>query len=229
MKLTTLPGVFEPRSDSWSLAEALRAEGLGPATSVLDLCTGSGVLAVTAALAGAGDVVAIDLSRRAVLSARLNARRNGVRVRALRGDLLGPVKGRRFDVIVSNPPYLPAPDDRLPRHRASRAWEAGRDGRALIDRICAQAPEHLRPGGRLLLMHSSVCGPDATLRALRGAGLEAAVAARRRGRLGPLLADRVDLLASRGLLPDGRPEEELVVIRGLCPEKQPAVAAGAPV
>ena len=71
-------------------------------------------------------VTAVDISRRAVLTARLNARLNGVRVRALRGDLLAPVAGEGFDLIVSNPPYVPAET----RHAASRAPCAGLDGLA---------------------------------------------------------------------------------------------------
>ena len=62
MRIITLPGVFQPRSDTWMLAEALR-EHLRPGGHVLDLCTGSGALAVTAALHGAGRVVAVDVSR----------------------------------------------------------------------------------------------------------------------------------------------------------------------
>ena len=64
MRLITLPGVFKPHSDSWALADLL-GEYVNPGDSVLDLCTGSGVLAVAAALAGAGDVTAVDVSRRA--------------------------------------------------------------------------------------------------------------------------------------------------------------------
>src|ERR671933_1581281 len=113
MRLMTLPGVFRPRPDTWMLAAHLRAQ-LRPGATVLDLCTGSGALAVTAARAGAGAVTAVDVSRRSVLTVRLNARLNGVRVRALGGDLFAPVRGERFDVIVSNPPYLPSADGALP-------------------------------------------------------------------------------------------------------------------
>jgi ribosomal protein L11 methylase PrmA len=81
------------------LARALRAERLPAGARVLDVCTGSGLLAVTAALGGA-QATAVDLSRRAVLCADLNARLNGVRLRALRGDLFAPVRDERFDAIV---------------------------------------------------------------------------------------------------------------------------------
>jgi release factor glutamine methyltransferase len=183
---------------------------------VLDVCAGSGALAVAAALAGAREVTAVDISWRAVLTIRLNARRNGVRVEALGGDLFAPVRGRRFDVIVSNPPYLPSRRARLPARGPARAWEGGPDGRALLDRICAQAPRHLEPGGCLLVVQSSVCDPQESGRRLRAGGLASETVARRRGPLGPLLADRADLLAARGLLgEDG--DEELVVIRASRP------------
>jgi methylase of polypeptide subunit release factors len=114
VRIVTLPGVFRPHSDTWLLARCLRGQALPRAASVLDVCTGSGALAVAAARHGAGDVTAIDVSRRAVVTARINARLNRVRIRALRGDLFAPVTGERFDVIVSNPPYVPAAGDRLP-------------------------------------------------------------------------------------------------------------------
>jgi release factor glutamine methyltransferase len=216
MRLVVMPGVFRPRSDSWMLAGRLRDE-LRPGASVADVCSGSGVLAVSAAMAGAAKVTAVDVSRRAAMTARLNARLNGVSVRALRGDLLEPVAGERFDLIVSNPPYVPAADDELPASGPQRAWDAGRDGRALLDRICAQAPEHLRPGGTLLIVHSSVCGADRTVERLSERGLVAEVASRTRGPLGPLLNARAATLEDRGLLEPGSREEDIVVIRGRRP------------
>ena len=214
MRIATLPGVFRPISDTWLLARALRDQPLAPDASVLDLCTGSGALAVTAALRGVRDVTAVDVSRRAVLTARLNARLNGVRVRAVRGDLFAAVGDARFDAIVSNPPYVPAPTDDLPTRGPERAWDAGRDGRALLDRVCAEAPAHLRPGGVVLLVHSSVCGIDLTLEQLAAGGLEVDVVARERGPLGPLLSARAEELERTGALRPGEREEDVVVIRG---------------
>ena len=189
-----------------------QAWAFAPGARVLDVCTGTGHLAVAAALAGARRVVAVDISRRAVLAARLNARLNGVRVDARRGDLLAPVGGERFDLVVSNPPYLPAADGGIPTRGRARALDAGPDGRALLDRLIAGAPRVLAPGGTLLLAHSSVCGETATLAALAAAGLHPRVVARRRGPLGPQLTARAGMLEARGLLPAGRREEELLVI-----------------
>ncbi|MGN6869320.1 MAG: HemK2/MTQ2 family protein methyltransferase [Solirubrobacteraceae bacterium] len=213
MRLLPLPGVFQPPSDSFMLADQLRRERLGPGVSVLDLCTGSGHLAVVAALAGAS-AVGIDVSRRSMLSVRVNAALNGVSVTALRGDLFGPVAGRRFDVVVSNPPYLPHPDEELPERGLARAIDAGPRGRAFIDRICAQVAEHLTPGGVLLLVHSSVCGERDTLEALSARGLEAEVAYRHRGPLGPILQSRVEWLRSQGMLLPGD-QEDVIVVRAI--------------
>ena len=182
---------------------------------MLDLCTGSGALAIAAARAGAKSVTAVDVSRRAVATARVNAALNGVRVEALRGDLLRPVSGRRFDVIVSNPPYVPSEEDAVPRRGRRRAWDAGSDGRTLLDRITREARAHLSPGGTLWLVHSSVCDTGRTLESLASAGLEPTVAKSERGPLGPLLAARAPMLAQRGLIDADTGEEELVVIRAM--------------
>jgi release factor glutamine methyltransferase len=198
------------------LVRAVGQRALPPGARVLDLCTGSGAIGVAAALRGAA-VTAVDVSRRALLSAWLNARANGVRVRTRRGNLFAPVDGERFDLIVANPPYLPAASEELPTAGPARAWDAGRDGRALIDPICAAAPRHLTPGGELLVLHSSVCDVERTRAALAANGLEADVVYRHRGPLGPLLRERVELLWADRRLPAGSLEEEIVVVRGRRP------------
>jgi release factor glutamine methyltransferase len=212
MRLVTLPGVFRPISDTWLLARALDGEPLPPGARVLDLCSGSGALAVRAALGGPDrEVWAVDVSRRAVLTIRINAALNGVRVRAVRGDLFAAVAGRRFDAIVSNPPYVPAAADALPNRGRERAWDAGRDGRALLDRICTGAPAHLRPGGVLLVVHSSLLGLAPTVKVLDG--LEVDVVARETGPLGPLMRAR----RAAGLIPPDADEEDVLVVRGRNP------------
>jgi release factor glutamine methyltransferase len=216
VRLVTIPGVFRPISDSWLLADALDREPLPRGARVLDLCSGSGALAIRAALGGRDrEIWAVDVSRRAVLTVRLNAALNGVRVRAIRSDLFAAVGDAQFDVIVSNPPYVPAPEDGLPAAGARRAWDAGRDGRALLDRICAEAPRHLWPGGVVLVVHSSVLGLDTTAEALRAGGLEVDVAARERGSLGPLMEGRREYLEAAGMLAPGTRQEEVVVVRGI--------------
>jgi release factor glutamine methyltransferase len=223
MRILTLPGVFRPRSDSWLLAQRLRAE-VGPGRRVLDLCTGSGVVALSGAQAGA-DVTAVDVSRRAALTVRLNARLNGVRVDARHGDLFDAVEGT-FDVVTANPPYLPADEDEVPTSGPTRAWDAGLDGRAVLDRICAEVPARLNPGGSVLLIHSDVCGIDETRQQLAAGGLETEVVLRQIGEYGPLMRERMERLKERGALSEDAAEvEEMVIIRGRRPAEGAPIAA----
>jgi len=204
--ITPLPGVFHPRSDTWLLADIVRQQDALRGADVLELGTGSGAIAVSAAKAGAGRVTVVDVSRRALATAWLNARINGVRVTPRRGDLFAPVDGERYDIVVSNPPYLPSRD--IPARGAARAWEGGApDGRSILERICADVPRHLKPGGTVLLVHSSVNGVSRTLAALEDAGLRTSIIVRERGAVGPLLAER---------MPDLE-EEEIFVVRGRMP------------
>lgn len=127
------------------------------ARRVLDLCTGSGCLAILAARAfRAAEVDASDLSPAALAIARKNVARHrlGARVRVLASDLFGSLRGQRYDLIVSNPPYvsaaamlkLPAEYRREPR----LALAGGKDGLDLVARMLAQVDEHLEPGGMLV-------------------------------------------------------------------------------
>ena len=202
MRIITLPGVFTPRSDTWLLADVMRRAQPPRDADVLELGTGSGAIGVAAAQSGAHSVTVVDVSRRALVTAALNARLNGVRVRPRRGDLFAPVDGERFDIVVSNPPYLPS--DGIPQRGAQRAWEGGADGRAVLERICAGVADHLRPGGTVLLVHSSVNDLSRTLDALDAAGMRTDVVARERGPTGRLLSARMPELD----------EEEIYVVRG---------------
>ena len=195
------------------LADVLREHAAG--ADVLDLCTGSGILAVSAGLAGARTVTAVDVSRRAVLTAVVNGLLNGVRVRPRRGNLLDAVAGEQFDVIVANPPYLPAVSER-PRG-LERATEAGPDGRRFVDELIDRAPDHLRPGGVLLVVHSSVNGVEPSLERLERSGLDPDLAASHRGPLGPILSERAALMEQRGLIAPGQREEDVVIVRGRVP------------
>jgi len=212
MRIVRLPGVFAPRSDTWMLAEHVTRNPCVRG-SVLDVCTGSGALAISAALAAARSVTAVDVSRRALATVRVNAWLNGVSVRTRRGELLGAVPGETFDLIMANPPYLPSPAE-LPTRGTARHTEAGSDGRVLLDRLIAQAPSHLTPGGTLLVTHSSVNDEQRTLDRMRDAGLEPTVLERRRGPLGPLLAARAPALERAGLLQPGEREEDILVVAG---------------
>ncbi|MFF7153992.1 HemK2/MTQ2 family protein methyltransferase [Streptomyces sp. NPDC008139] len=209
-----MPGVYQPQQDTHLLMRAMCREAVAPGMHVLDLCTGSGALAICAARLGAR-VTAVDIAWQAVLSARANALRAGRRVRVLHGDLAGQ-RGRHdrpYDLVVSNPPYVPSPAAEPPVRGAARSWDAGHDGRAVVDRICATAPRVLAPHGVLLMVHSALCGVEATLASLAEAGLRAAVTDRELIPFGPVLRERTAWLRQAGLIDGEQDKEELVVIR----------------
>jgi release factor glutamine methyltransferase len=214
VRLLRPPGVYAPQGDSRLLVEALHSASVSSGARMLDVCTGTGVVALAGARLGAAEVHAVDLSVRAAAAARWNARLRGLRVTVHRGDFLARADGTRFDLVTANPPYVPCPGPASGRgRRRARAWDAGRDGRDCLDRLCSAAPRLLAPGGVLLMVHSALCSPERTLRLLRGAGLDAAVTARTWQPFGPVLRTRVEWLEERGLIPVGAREEELVVIR----------------
>lgn len=212
------PGVYAPQEDTDLLVGALRDEPLPDGADVLDVGTGSGALAIEAARRRGTRVTAVDVSWRAVCTARLNARLARLPVRIRHGNLFAPVRGQSFDLILANPPYVPTPEsDRAPRG-AARAWDAGRDGRLVLDRICREAPALLRPGGVLLVVHSAFSCPDRTLAHLRGSGLKASVTRRRMIPFGPVLRSREGWLRERSLVaPQDDQKEELVVVRAELP------------
>ncbi|WP_405442555.1 methyltransferase [Streptomyces avidinii] len=210
--LVALPGVYQPQADTGLLATALANEDLGPYTDVLEIGTGTGALALNAATRGAQSK-AVDVSWPVVATARLNAWIHRSPLRVLHGDFEARTTGRRFDMVVSNPPYVPAPGSRLPTRGPERAWDAGLDGRAVIDRICVDAPALLRPGGILLMVHSGICGAEATLDRLAGAGLAAKITATAIVPWGPVLRSRRSWLEQQGLAVGAEEREELVVIR----------------
>ncbi|HME50453.1 HemK2/MTQ2 family protein methyltransferase [Mycobacterium sp.] len=212
------PGVYAPQHDSRLLIEALHKTDLARERSVLDLCTGSGVVAVAAAQLGASTVTALDICPRAVRCSRANAEAAGVPVTVEMGSLADALNSGPFDVVVSNPPYVPAgrgadcgsiPADAGP----IGAWAAGDDGRLVLDPLCAAAPGLLTDGGTLLLVQSEFSAVQESIAALRAGGLEAEIFLWQLVPFGPVLTATARWLERIGRLPIGRREEELVVIR----------------
>lgn len=157
--LVVAPGVLNPRlmRSGEFLAAQLEAQ-LGTRTAeVLDMGTGSGVGAVVAAR-HARRVVAVDISPAAVRCARANVLLNRLedRVEVLEGDLFAPVAGRRFDVVLFNPPFFQG----VPRDDADRAWRST----DVAERFAARLRDHLAPGGFALVLLSSAGGAAEFLR-----------------------------------------------------------------
>ena len=159
------PAVLVPRADTETLVETVLARGGAVTTPpgqgrLLDLCTGSGAIAISLLHQLPGlTAVATDLSVDALALAARNAERNAVsaRLELRHGDLWAPVAGERFDLVVSNPPYIAsaviATLAAEVRAEPRMALDGGADGLAFYDRIVAQAAQHLVPGGLLALEH----------------------------------------------------------------------------
>lgn len=153
--------VLIPRPDTETLVmEALTLLKSQPSPRVLDLCTGSGCVAVAIAKnAPAATVTAVDISPPAAAIARKNVTRHKLeeRVSILEGDLFAPLTaGTEFDLIVSNPPYIPAAelatlDEDVRKYEPTLALDGGADGLDVIRRLLQQGRQWLRPEGTIAL------------------------------------------------------------------------------
>lgn len=154
LKFLVRPGVLIPRPETELLAEAVIRDSAGK--RVLDLCTGSGCIAVAVAVLGTpGLTAAADCSEEALRTARENAVLHSAEITFFQGDLLEPVTGE-YDIIVSNPPYICSGviDGLMPEVRDFEprpALDGGEDGLYFYRRICREAKGYLRKNGRLLL------------------------------------------------------------------------------
>lgn len=158
LSLAVDPRVLVPRPDTETLVNwALeRVDSSSNTARVLDLGTGSGAIALAiAAQRPRASMSATDASEEALAVARGNARRLGLPVRFHAGSWLAAVPGQRFDVIVTNPPYIADGDPHLAAltHEPLSALTAGADGLDDIRTIVAHAPQALLPGGWLLIEH----------------------------------------------------------------------------
>jgi len=158
LNLRVDPRVLVPRPDTETLVQwALDLlDGLPPPYEFLDLGTGSGAIALAVKSQRPGVAVhASDASESALAVARGNAERLGLAVAFQHGDWLDAVRGLRFHLIASNPPYIAEGDTHLPalRHEPPSALTAGPDGLADLRHLVNHAPDNLHPGGWLLLEH----------------------------------------------------------------------------
>jgi release factor glutamine methyltransferase len=167
--------VYEPAEDSFLFAENLEvAEG----GQVLDVGTGCGMLGILAAKK-AGGVVAVDLNPYAIRCAKENSLLNGVRgkIDFVQTSLFTALKPNAiFDLILFNAPYLPSEDCETASW-IGRAWAGGANGREVVDRFILEAPRHLKPHGRVLLMQSTLTGVEETLKKFSEQNLKATVKA----------------------------------------------------
>lgn len=177
--LVRSPFLLMPFVGMWLLSDPLSDDGdavmgPGPTTnqlarlvpwrcppSVLDVGCGAGTLALLAASRGATHAVGTDINARAIPVARFNAALNGLSAEFVAGDLFAPVGDRRFDLVLSQPPFVP----KAPESRDAVFLYGGAFGDELALSLLAQAPARLNPGGRALVLLDTPVRPDAPLHA----------------------------------------------------------------
>ena len=148
--------VLIPRQDTETLVETVLDREKDPAISILDLCTGSGCIAVSLKkLGGYSQVAASDLSDKAIGLAMRNASINDAEIRLIKSDLFKDIEGS-FDVIVSNPPYIPTEEietlsPEVRDHDPRMALDGGEDGLDIYRRIVSECGDVLNAGGRLYM------------------------------------------------------------------------------
>jgi release factor glutamine methyltransferase len=152
--------VYNPSDDSYLL---LKVVEVSPDGSLLEVGTGTGLVAVHAAKLGA-KVTAVDINPHAVDCAKRNAARNNVRLEIVHGDLFDKIPGS-FDVIAFNPPYLPG--KATSTTWIEKAWSGGEEGSEVAVRFLRDAWRHLNPGGRIYIILSSVGGLMSVLKAAK--------------------------------------------------------------
>ncbi len=172
--------VYEPAEDTFLTADYL-AQNVKETDTVLDMGTGCGILAITAAKK-ATKVIATDLNPHAVECTRFNAEANNVsnKVDVRLGDLFDSIQEtERFDLIVFNAPYLPS-ELHEEETWLGRAWAGGKNGRQLIDKFVNEAPLYLRQDGRILLTQSTLTNIDGTILKFSEEGFQASVVAEKK-------------------------------------------------
>jgi release factor glutamine methyltransferase len=204
------PHVYPPQSDTLLLLEHLSA---GESDSVLELGVGCGLIALCLSLK-AKAVVGVDSNHYAIQNAIHNAKQNNTtNARFIHGDLYEPVNGMQFDLIYANPPYVPTPPDWIETDIIETAWNAGCNGRKVLDRIIDGALEHLNQSSRIVLVQSSLADIPKTIEALESSGFQTRILAEKKEKLGPISMARLRWLESQGMLVDSL-YERLVVVEG---------------
>jgi len=158
--------VYPPREDTYLLIECIEPR---KGQTVLEIGCGSGLVSLHCARASAV-VTAVDINPKAVACTQANFRRNHLQADVRHSDLLSGVDGR-FDLILFNPPYLVGAGE----GELERSWAGGKDGVQILNRFLREAPEHLLPGGRIIVLLSTM---------MKEASLDKSLLAFQRRRLG---------------------------------------------
>ncbi len=192
VKLGDADHVYEPAEDSFLLADAALKEA-GPGMRILEVGTGAGFVSAVL-LANLKDIrlVATEINPHAACCAKANG------VEVIRTDLFRGVRPRspetRFDLILFNPPYLPTSGEEKVPGWLNYAFDGGTSGRETLDRFLDEARDYLKPGGKILVLISSITGLDAVKKKMKGLGFEIDVIERKKVSFEELIVVRGKLL-----------------------------------
>lgn len=184
--------VYEPAEDSFLLADAALDEA-GPGMRVLEIGTGSGFVSAVL-LANLKDIylVATEINPHAALCAKANG------VEVIRTDLFRGVRSgspeTRFDLILFNPPYLPTSGEEKVQGWLNYAFDGGTSGRETLNRFLDEVRDYLKPGGKILVLISSITGLDAVTEKMKSLEFKVDIAAREKVSFEELIVVRGKLL-----------------------------------
>lgn len=144
LEIKVANGVYNPAEDSYLLIKAVKVNGKEKA---LDMGCGCGIVAMHLAKNGCS-VTACDVNESAVKNSKINAERNGLKIRCIKSNLFENID-EKFDLIVFNPPYLPTKNEDI-------SWDGGREGIEIIENFLKDAKNYLNEEGRIYLVSSSL-------------------------------------------------------------------------
>jgi release factor glutamine methyltransferase len=178
VKLEDSNCVYEPAEDSFLLADAALKEA-GPGMRILEVGTGSGFVSAVL-LANLKDIylLATEINPHAACCAKANG------VEVIRTDFFRGVKSGKtescFDLILFNPPYLPTSKDEKVPGWLNYAFDGGISGRETLDRFLDEVKDYLKPGGKILVLISSITGLGAVMEKMKGLGFKADIIERKK-------------------------------------------------
>lgn len=207
LKIELFPHVYKPQTDTFFLIDFALPK---PEDIALELCAGCGIISLHLSPV-AKKVYATDFNPYAVANAKHNAKINGIwNIQIQQGDLYESVKDQRFDLIVANPPYVPTPPNWETQDIIETAFNAGEDGRIIIDRIIQGLPNHITSNGRFIMVQSSLADIEKTRTQLQTLNFHTRVIAEKWLPLGPVSRGRYHWLKQHATFI--HPNAELLVI-----------------
>lgn len=192
-----MPGIYESNYDSFFFSKNII---YNENERVLDLGTGTGILAITCT-DFSRNVVGTDILKKSIECARINAKLNGVEKKVIfkQGSFFEPVKNQKFDLILTDSPQQPNPHKVKFSSIVSTAIDAGPDGRECIDKIILESQNHLCDGGRIQIYHGQFANIKKSMELAKEVGLKPKITAKGEGSFGRTSGERIAYFESIGI------------------------------